>query len=179
MTSDNGSVESNASSPDSNIKVRIFLRDDTSYIRTSGPYGIYGNYSGDIAGYFFRSLCSSLEKQGVLASSPQTSDVKCNVSLLEINEADAEGLISWIFKSSWAASEIVCSREGRELKKRVDTRNARVYFWDNSVTRIFWRSKTVPVNSPLFDKTPVGTALANLVSQTDIYLLKAAEELIK
>jgi hypothetical protein len=149
---------------------RIFLSDETSHVKIESPYGLYGNYPGSIANYFFRQLSAAFERRSALAASASDADVACGVKLVEINESNTEGLLTQKLWTAWAASEFTCYRGGRELKKRVETKSDNIYWLED----VILKPKNMPVDGPLFAKTPVGVVLNSLLYYTDKRLLETA-----
>lgn len=159
--------------------IRIVLKNDTSEIRTESRSGIYGNYPQAFGNYFFGRLSEALRKSGLLSESQAASNVDCSVRLLEVNEANADGIVSWIYKRAWAISGVSCTAQGREIKRTVKADTSDIFLKHNAVAEFFWRTKTIPAASPVFQNTPVGITLNDLAAHTHRTIAEISESLSK
>lgn len=174
-----GYITASLSLSEAQQQLRIYLQDDTSYVRTESTYGIKGVYPSTMSAYFYNQLAGSLQAAGALSASPRTADVECSVRLVEVNEAHAGGLISWIFKRAWAVSEVSCTGNGKQLRREINAKTSRAFLEDNALTGIIWHSDTAPVNSPMFANTPAGMTLNSLISLTRDNIVEMASTLMK
>ncbi|TAN43677.1 MAG: hypothetical protein EPN22_09635 [Nitrospirae bacterium] len=155
------------------------MKNDTSEIRTEGRAGIYGNYPQAFGNYFFGRLSDELRKSGLLSETQAVSNMECGVKLIEVNEANADGVLSWIYKKAWALSEVSCTAKGRELKRTVKADTSDIFLKHNAVAEFLWRSRTIPATSPVFQNTPVGITLNDLAAMTHKAMADMGEVLSK
>ncbi|MBF0328364.1 MAG: hypothetical protein HQL10_04340 [Nitrospirae bacterium] len=164
---------------DNSTGIKVVLKHNNGEIRTESRSGIYGNYPQAFGNYFFGRLSGLMQKSGMVSELQVSSDIECGVRLIEVNEAKADGLLSWIYKRAWAISEVSCAARGREIKRTVNADTSDIYLKHNSVVDVIWRTKTIPTTSPGFQSTPVGVALNGLAAQTHKAISEISEFLLK